>query len=633
MFHGGGGPFGGGPGGRGPGGPAGRLSSALDASEDSELGNIYDTRVLKKLPAYMSWVKKALGLGISGTIIRTLTALIMPILVRNATNDIIAGQVSPLGIIALVYLAMSLLQWGGQYLETLQLSYASQGILLRMRNQLFSHLHKLSLGFFDANKVGKLMSRVQNDVDQLQTLVTQDIINILANGLTLIAIAVVMMIMNVQLALIALAVVPVLIGVILLWQRRARRAFIKVRQKIAVVNDQLQEGISGVRVTQSLSREKENLKQFDAANKAHLDANVEAAKLQAFMMPINNILTNVSYSLVLVFGGFQVLDGKTDIGTIVAFLLYVQRFFMPVMELIMLYTEVQRAMASASRIFELLGIAPQIQDQPQAIEMPPLKGEIEFKNVSFSYLPGTEVLHDISFTIKPGQTVAIAGRTGAGKSSLTSLITRYYEVNQGAVLIDGHDVRSVTQESLRRQIGVVPQDPFLFSGSIESNIKYGRLEATHEEVISAARAAGAHDFIAHLEKGYDTAVGERGGSLSAGQRQLICLARAILVNPAIIILDEATSSVDTNTERIMQTSLQNLSGGMTCVIIAHRLSTVTGADRIIVLEHGKIAESGTHRELMDKKGIYSQMFETLSGSDQDDRGNGHDRRTGGQDIL
>jgi ABC-type multidrug transport system fused ATPase/permease subunit len=616
MFH-GGGPWGGGPAGRGPGGPPGsRLSSALDAGEETELGKIYDAHVLKKLPAYMSWVRRSLGFGIAGTVIRTVTALVMPILVKNATNEIIAGRVSPLGIIALIYLAMALLQWGGQFLETLNLSYASQGILLRMRNQLFSHLQELSLGFFDANKVGKLMSRVQNDVDQLQTLVTQDIINLLANGLTLIAIAVVMMVMNLHLALIALAVVPVLIAIIVFWQNRARRAFIKVRQKIAVVNDQLQEGISGVRVTQSLSREKENLKQFDAANKEHLNANVEAARLQAFMMPVNNILTNVSYALVLVFGGFQVLEGKTDVGTIVAFLLYVQRFFIPVMELIMLYTEIQRAMASASRIFELLGVAPLIKDEPSAAAIPAIKGEISFKNVSFSYLPGTEILHDLNFTVEPGQTVAIAGRTGAGKSSLTSLITRFYDVSRGAVLIDGHDVRSVTQESLRRQIGVVPQDPFLFSGSIESNIMYGRPEATHEEVIAAARAAGAHDFISRLEKGYATNVGERGGNLSAGQRQLICLARAVLLKPPIIILDEATSSVDTNTERIMQASLQGMSGSRTCVIIAHRLSTVTGADRIIVLDHGRIAESGNHRELIEKKGIYFHMFETLAGSER-----------------
>ncbi len=278
----------------------------------------------------------------------------------------------------------------------------------------------------------------------------------------------------------------------------------------------------------------------------------------------------------------------------------------------MLYTDLQRAMASGVRIFELLDVEPEIKDSPQAIEMPPIKGEIKFQQVSFAYEPGAEVLHDIDFTVNPGETVAIAGRTGAGKSSLASLIARFYEVNKGEVLVDGYNVASVTQQSLRRQIGIVPQDPFLFSGTIEDNIRYGRLEASHEEVIEAAKAAGAHDFITRLEHGYDTQVGERGGNLSAGQRQLVCLARAILANPPILILDEATSSVDTNTERIMQASLRRLAQGRTCVIIAHRLSTVTNADRIIVLEHGRIVETGSHQELMAKQGLYYQMFETLS---------------------
>jgi ATP-binding cassette subfamily B protein len=278
----------------------------------------------------------------------------------------------------------------------------------------------------------------------------------------------------------------------------------------------------------------------------------------------------------------------------------------------MLYTDLQRAMASGVRIFELLDVEPEIKDSPQAIEMPPMRGEIKFQQVSFAYEPGAEVLHDIDFTVNPGETVAIAGRTGAGKSSLASLIARFYEVNKGEVLVDGYNVASVTQQSLRRQIGIVPQDPFLFSGTIEDNIRYGRLEASHEEVIETAKAAGAHGFITRLEHGYDTQVGERGGNLSAGQRQLVCLARAILANPPILILDEATSSVDTNTERIMQASLRRLAQGRTCVIIAHRLSTVTNADRIIVLEHGRIVETGSHQELMAKQGLYYQMFETLS---------------------
>jgi ABC-type multidrug transport system fused ATPase/permease subunit len=301
-----------------------------------------------------------------------------------------------------------------------------------------------------------------------------------------------------------------------------------------------------------------------------------------------------------------------SIGVLMSFLLYVQRFFDPVLELSMQYTELQRAMASGARIFELLDVTPEIQDRPDAIEMPPVKGEIKFQNISFAYEADKDVLHDISLTVKPGESVAIVGQTGSGKSSLVSLTARFYEVTKGAVTIDGHDVRSVTQQSLRKQIGIVPQDPILFSGSIEENIKFGRLQATREQVMEVARMVGAHSFINRLEKGYDTLVGQRGVNLSAGQRQLICMARAILADPRILILDEATSNVDTNTERIMQRALRKLTKGRTCLTIAHRLSTVTESDRIIVLEQGKIVEEGSHQELLEKQGLYYKMYQTLS---------------------
>jgi ABC-type multidrug transport system fused ATPase/permease subunit len=369
-----------------------------------------------------------------------------------------------------------------------------------------------------------------------------------------------------------------------------------------------------VRVTQSLTREEVNSEQFEHVNREHYSANVRAARLQAVMWPMVEVLTALGTALVIYFGGRQVLAGEMTAGVLVAFMLYVRRFFEPVLELAMEYVEIQRAMASGARIIELLDVEPEIADMPQATELPPAK-EIKFKGVSFGYTPGLEVLHDIDLTINPGETVAIVGRTGAGKSSLANLITRFYEVNRGEVTVDGYNVNSVTQQSLRRRIGVVTQDPFLFSGSIEDNIRYGRLEATREEVIEAAKKAHAHDFIVRLQRGYDTQVGERGENLSAGQRQLVCLARAILADPPILVLDEATSSVDTNAERLMQRSLHRLMKGRTSLIIAHRLSTVTNADRIIVLEQGRIVEMGTHRELLANEGLYHQMFGSLSNPD------------------
>jgi len=601
-----------------PGG--GPLHGAFDTDEADVLGKVYDSRVIGRLPKYLAPVKSRLALGALGMVVRSLAALAAPYLVAIAIDRFIqTGELGGLDIILIAFVGAALLLWAGQYVETLYLAYAGQAILFRMRTEMFDHLQRLSLSFFDHNKVGKLMSRVQNDVQQLQQLLTNGILTIVTSALTLVGIACVMIIMNTRLALLTLTVVPALGLVIFIWQKYARRAFIRVRRAIAVVNNQLQEGISGVRVIQSLSREEANLEQFDTVNKAHLRANIDASKLTSVMMPVVEILTAVAYSLVIVFGGYQVLAGQMGVGILLGFLLYVQRFFAPVLELTMQYTEIQRAMASGARIFELLDIEPEIKDSAQAVEMPPAKGEIRFHHVSFGYQPGVEVLHDIDFSVNPGETVAAVGRTGAGKSTLVNLITRFYEVEKGEVTVDGYNVRSVTRQSLRRQIGIVPQDPFLFSGSIEDNIRYGNIKASHEEVTSAARTVGAHDFITHLERGYDTPVGERGGNLSAGQRQFICLARAILANPPILILDEATSNVDTNAERLMQESLRHLVEGRTCLIIAHRLSTVTNADRIVVLEQGRVAETGSHRELLAKQGPYYQMLEALNAADPEQR--------------
>jgi ABC-type multidrug transport system fused ATPase/permease subunit len=598
MFHGGGM------------GPPPQRGGQFDDSD--VLGKVYDNRVVARLPRYLAPVKGWLGIGAIGIVVRSLATLALPYLVSIGINYVVQGDLGGLNIIAILFAVAALAMWGGQYLETLYLSYAGQSVILRMRTEMFDHLHRLSMSFFDRNKVGKLMSRVQNDVQQLQELLTQGIFALLTSLLTLIGIAIIMLTINAKLALITLTVVPALAVIVIIWQKYARRAFISVRRAIATVNTQLQEDMAGVRVVQSLSREDENFEQFDEVNRRHLDANVIAVRLEALMMPTVNILTGVGFAIVIIVGGYQVLDGTMKVGFLVGFLLYVQRFFEPVLELAMQYTMLQRAMASGVRIFEMLDVEPEIQDSPDAIELPPVKGGISFRNVSFGYEPDNDILHDINLNIKVGENVAIVGQTGSGKSSLVNLAARFYEVERGEVTVDGYNIQSVTQRSLRQQIGIVPQTPILFSGSIEENIRYGKPGASRDEIIEVAKTVGAHNFINRLERGYETPVGQRGANLSAGQRQLVCLARAILADPRILILDEATSNVDTNTERIMQKALSRLTKGRTCLTIAHRLSTVTSADRIIVLEHGSIVEEGTHKELLAKQGLYHKMYKTLS---------------------
>ena len=599
-----------------PGG--GQLPSTFDA--DKVMGNVYDSQVIRRLVRYLRPVRPDLTRGALGMIIRSVSTVALPVLVGMATDALIGnGGPATLNIVVLFVVGVVALGWGGRYLEELFLGYVGQKILYRVRTEMFDHLQRLSLRFFDQNKVGRIMSRVQSDVHQIQELLASGMLNVVFSVVTLVAIACIMLIMNTRLALLTLTVVPALAIVAFIWQKYARQAFIKVRRAIATVNAQLQEGIAGVRVTQSLTREELNSEQFEHVNREHYSANIRAARLQAAMWPMVEILTALGTALVIYFGGRQVLAGEMTAGVLVAFMLYVRRFFEPVLELTMEYVEIQRAMASGARIFELLDVEPEIRDASRAVDLPPAK-EIRFKGVSFGYTPGAEVLHNINLTVHPGETVAIVGRTGAGKSSLANLITRFYEVGKGEVTVDGYNVNSVTQQSLRQQIGVVTQDPFLFSGTIEDNIRYGHLEASREEVIEAAKTARAHDFISRLQRGYETQVGERGENLSAGQRQLVCLARGMLANPPILVLDEATSNVDTNAERLMQKSLRRLMKGRTCIIIAHRLSTVTNADRIVVLEQGRIIETGTHKELLAKKGLYYDMFGALSAPDLEAHG-------------
>jgi ABC-type multidrug transport system fused ATPase/permease subunit len=545
-------------------------------------------------------------------VVKSLAAISYPWLIAIAIDKYIAnGDYSGLTLIVIIYAVIALVGWGAQYVESRSLDYAGQTVLRKLRTQMFDHLQKLSLSFFEHNAAGKIMSRVQNDVQQMQQLLTYGFLNILTSLITLVGIAVAMIIMQPLLAGATLALLPVLLVILFVWQKYASRAFTKVRRAIAVVNAELQENISGVRVIQSMSREDTNFEQFEEVNREHLGANVKAIKLSSIMLPLVEILMAVAIAVVIVLGGNMVLDGAIGKGVLIAFLLFILRFFNPVRELSMLYTLLQRAMASGARIFELIDVDPEIGDAPGATDLPPVKGEIKFENVFFSYDKDVEVLHNVNLTVNPGETLAIVGKTGAGKSTIINLIYRFYEIDSGRITIDGHDISSVTRKSLTSQIGIVPQDPYLFSGTIADNIKYGNLAAPDKDVINAAKKAGAHSFIDHLEQGYDTPVGERGGNLSLGQRQLICLARVILADPKILVLDEATSNIDIMTETLVQDALRSLEQGRTCLIIAHRLSTITSADRILVMDKGVPIEQGTHKDLLAKKGTYYNMYKQL----------------------
>jgi ABC-type multidrug transport system fused ATPase/permease subunit len=602
MMRGGGGMMQGGP--MRPG-----LSRAGDLIDDVTYGKAYDHTVVTRLVKYLKDYKGRFAIAMISMIVYTLTLLAMPQLVGMAIDDLTATRdLGRLTIWLGFFIGNGLLNWGGQWLQILFMAYIGQGVLLTLRTQMFNHLQKLSLSFYDRHEVGRLMSRVQNDITALQEVVSSGVLDITADLLSLAGIIIMLFISNAQLALITLTVIPVMVVVMVIWQRYARNAFMRVRMAISAVNAGLQENISGARVIQSLSREDLNLQRFDDMNTANLDANIQAGRLTAGIQPATEILMGAGIMLVVIFGGMQVLNNTLTVGALVAFVLYVQRFFDPIRRLTLQYAELQRAMAGGQRIFEVLDTEPEIVDAPDATELPTIEGEIIFDHVSFEYIPDLEVLHDINLHVHPGETVALVGATGAGKSTLVSLVARFYEVTKGKLTIDGHDIRNVTQSSLRRQIGVVLQEPFLFSGTVRENILYGRSDASEEELVQAARAVGADDFIQRLDDGYDTVLHERGSNLSVGQRQLVSFARAVLADPRILILDEATANVDTQTEIMIQDALRQLLKGRTSLVIAHRLSTIHDANNVIVLDNGEIVETGTHQELMAKEGTYYHLY-------------------------
>lgn len=579
-----------------------RLGDSLDEEHPRRTHNL---GVVVRLLGYTRPYGALMALSTLGMLLYSLTSVVAPWTVRSAIDGVVASNLSDLRMAVIFLTLNALANYGSSYLHLAALARVSQRVLFDLRTQLFSHLQHLPLPFFDRNEAGRIMSRVQNDVQQLQEFLSVLILG-LGDLLTLMGIVVAMVFMNWKLALITLSVLPLLFLIMALWQRRAWRTFMRVRRSIALVNAGLQENISGVRVIQSLNREEANIQRFDRLNYQHLDANLQAGRLASALLPSVDVLTATATGFVIVFGGMMVLMEELAVGILVAFALYIQRFFEPVRNLTMQYTQLQRAMTSGVHIFELLDTRKEVE-RPEAKELPPVKGEIRFEGVAFQYTPGVEVLRNVNLTIRPGEKVAIVGPTGAGKTTLAFLLTRLYDVTEGRITIDGHDIRDVRRSSLARQIGLVLQEPFLFSGSVKENIRYCRTGVTDEQVVEAAKVAGAHPFIEGLEQGYDTQLEERGINLSPGQRQLVALARAIAGDPRIVILDEAVSSVDSYTESLIQRGLRRLLEGRTALIISHRLSTIRHADRVIVLDQGQIVEEGTHRELLERGGLYARI--------------------------
>ena len=589
----------------------GRGSTGQNSDSESVFGSAYDKSVILRLIPFIKPYKKYTTFAILAMLVFTSSMVSVPFIIGKGLTAVGKGDLDSLTMWFAALVSAAMLNFTSNKIQQTMMAKIGQGMLYDLRKTMFKHLHRLSLSFYDRTEVGVMMSRVQGDVYQLQEFVSIAIMT-LADLLGLLGIVIVMMTLNFKLGLISMSVLPVLVFIMIFWQPIAVRAFIGVRKASAILNAYLNENITGVRVVQAMNREPKNFSIFNGKNQDHLNSNLFTGKMMAFMVPIVDILTALSIGLVIFFGIRMVNNGEiASTALFVTFILYIQRFFDPIRNLTMQYTQLQRSMASGQRIFQTLDVKPDLIDSENATPIQKISGNIEFDHVNFNYLNGEDVLKNISFDVKSGETVAIVGPTGAGKTTIVALLQRFYDVQigRGSIKIDGTDIRDVTRNSVVSQMSMVLQEPYLFSGTIEENIKYNHIDLSHEQVISASKSVGAHEFITDLPDGYYTEVAERGVNLSLGQRQLISFARAIAANPAILILDEATASIDSISEMMIQKAMQRVLKGRTAIVIAHRLSTIRGSDKILVVNDGEINQSGTHEELLQNPGIYSKLYQ------------------------